>query len=64
MFREDPRNSSAACSHLIVANAQGINAPFSLTISGLTDAEVAAATGSGGGFAPLFDGSCVTNPAN
>ena len=64
MFREDPRNSSAACSHLIVANAQGINAPFSLTISGLTDAEVAAATRSGGGFAPLFDGSCVNNPAN
>ena len=50
---------------------QGINAPFSLTISGLLDAEIAAATGSTegpgaavGGFTPLFDGSCVNNPAN
>ena len=64
MFREDARNgTAAACSHLIVANAQGINAPFSLTISGLTDAEIAAATGSSagvGGFVPLFDGSCVS----
>jgi hypothetical protein len=68
MFREESRDTSATCAHLIVANAQGINAPFSLTISGLTDAELEAATETGGnavgGFAPLFDGSCVNNPAN
>jgi hypothetical protein len=64
MFREDARPGTAACAHLIVANAQGINAPFSLTIDRLTDAEITAATSGGGGFAPLFDGSCVNNPAN
>jgi len=65
MFREDARNGTAACAHLIVANAQGINAPFSLTIKGLAASEIAAATTDvSGGFTPLFDGSCVNNPAN
>eukprot|EP01048_Picozoa_sp_COSAG05_P015818 COSAG05_NODE_1955_length_3791_cov_2.398429_1_plen_478_part_00 len=48
------------CVHIIVVNIAAEFHHVSLSLSGLTDAEVALATNEG--LLPLFDGSCSANP--
>lgn len=52
--------SGDICMHIIVVNISPHFRHFELSLSGLTDAEVAAANAEG--LLPLFDGSCSANP--